>query len=112
MNPGKALGALALALGLVTAQGAAQAKNTGLIFISNEKSSTITVLDQNDQVIESFETCARPRGMHFNHDRTQFFVGCADDSQIAIYDVETRQLVGRIRGVEEPETFDAANAAH
>ena len=106
MIPRKALGALALALGLVTAQGAAQARNTGLIFVSNEKSSTITVLDQNDQVIESFETCARPRGMHFNHDRTQFFVGCADDSQIAIYDVETRQLVGRIRGVEEPETFD------
>jgi YVTN family beta-propeller protein len=104
--PGKTPGALLLAASLLISSEAAQARNTGLIFVSNEKSSTITVLDQNDQVIESIETCARPRGMHFNHDRTQFFVGCADDSQIAIYDVETRQLVGRIRGVEEPETFD------
>jgi len=82
------------------------AKNTGLIFISNEKSSTITVLDGSGKVVRSFETCARPRGMHFSADRTQFYVGCADDSLIAIYDVITQKLVGRIRGVEEPETFD------
>lgn len=82
------------------------AKNTGLIFVSNEKSSTITVLDRNHEVIREFDTCARPRGMHFSHDRTQFFVGCADDSLIVVYDVETQKLVKRIRGVEEPETFD------
>lgn len=82
------------------------AKGTGLIFISNEKSSTITVLDQNDNVIREFDTCARPRGVHFSHDRTQFFVGCADDSLIVVYDVETQKLIKRIRGVEEPETFD------
>ena len=86
--------------------GPAEAKGTGLIFISNEKSSTITVLDGTDTVIRTFETCARPRGMHFNQDRSRFFVGCADDSQIAIYEVATQKLVGRIRGVEEPETFD------
>ncbi len=54
------------------------AKNTRLIFISNEKSSTITVLDGSGKVVRSFETCARPRGMHFSADRTQFYVGCAD----------------------------------
>ncbi len=82
------------------------AKNTGLIFISNEKSSTITVLDGSGKVVRSFETCARPRGMHFSADRMNFYVGCADDSLIAIYEVATQRLVGRIRGVEEPETFD------
>ena len=82
------------------------AKNTGLIFISNEKSSTITVLDGSGKVLRSFETCARPRGMHFSADRMKFYVGCADDSLIAIYDVASQKLVGRIRGVEEPETFD------
>jgi YVTN family beta-propeller protein len=81
------------------------AKNTGLVFVSNEKSSTITVLE-NDEVVRSFETCARPRGMHFSADRTQFYVGCADDSVIMVYEVATQKLVGRIRGVEEPETFD------
>ncbi len=82
------------------------ARNTGLIFISNERSSTITVLDKDHRVTKTFETCARPRGMHFSHDRTEFFVGCADDSIIAVYDVATQKLLRRIRQVEEPETFD------
>lgn len=80
--------------------------NTGRIIVSNEKSSTLTILDANADPIRTMETCARPRGMHFNRDRTRFFVGCADDSVIAIYDVATLELVGRIRNVEEPETFD------
>jgi PQQ-dependent catabolism-associated beta-propeller protein len=95
-----------LGIAIIVLSATASAKNTGLIFISNEKSSTITVLDAGNNVVRSFETCARPRGMHFSADRTQFYVGCADDSLIAIYDVATQKLVGRIRGVEEPETFD------
>lgn len=84
----------------------ALAGGTGLVFVANEKSSTITVLDRNHKVVESFETCARPRGMIFSPDHTRFLVGCADDSVIAIYDVASRKLVGRIRDVAEPETFD------
>ncbi|MFQ5935794.1 MAG: PQQ-dependent catabolism-associated beta-propeller protein [Acidiferrobacterales bacterium] len=100
---------IALALGcfaleLLTA--GALAKNTGLIFVGNEKSNTITVFDRDDRVIKTFDTCARPRGMHFSADRTEFFVGCADDSVIAVYDVATQKLLRRIRNVEEPETFD------
>jgi PQQ-dependent catabolism-associated beta-propeller protein len=82
------------------------AKNTEKIIVSNEKSSTLTVLDASDTVVETIDTCARPRGMHFSADRTKLYVGCADDNQIAIYDMETLKLVGRIRDVEEPETFD------
>ena len=86
--------------------GSAYPKGTNLVFVSNEKSNTITVLDTNHRVIKNLKTCRRPRGMHFSADRTQFYVGCADDSQISIYDVASQKLVGRIRGVEEPETFD------
>jgi PQQ-dependent catabolism-associated beta-propeller protein len=85
---------------------AASAKDTGLIFVANEKSSTITVLDRDDRVIKTFDTCARPRGMHFSADRDEFFVGCADDSVIAVYNVATQELKRRIRDVAEPETFD------
>ena len=84
----------------------AHAKNTGLIFVSNEKSSTITVLDRTDTVVRSFDTCARPRGMVFSKDRTQFYVACGDDSIIAVYDVATQKLVRRYRGIAQPETFD------
>jgi PQQ-dependent catabolism-associated beta-propeller protein len=99
---GFALGFTTIAL-LATS---ASAKETGLIFVSNEKSSTISVLDRSDTVIRTFEACARPRGMLFSQDRTAFFVACADDSTIAIYDAATQELLRRIRFVEEPETFD------
>ena len=38
-------------------------------------------------VVRTIDTCRRPRGMHFSADRTQFYVGCADDDQIAIYEI-------------------------
>ncbi len=85
----------------------ARAEPTGRIYVTNEKSSTITVLDgRSDTAVDEFATCARPRGIHFNLDRTRFFVGCADDNVIAVYEVATAKLVQRIRKMEEPETFD------
>ena len=92
------------AVGVLAGSGAGAA--TGLVFVSNEKSSTISVLNPEHEVIETFETCARPRGMHFSADRKSFFVGCADDSVIADYEVATRKLLRRITDVAEPETFD------
>ena len=96
---------LVLSVALINT-GSVYSKGTNLVFVSNEKSNTITVLDANHGVVKTLKTCRRPRGMHFSADRTQFYVGCADDSQISIYDVASQKLVGRIRGVEEPETFD------
>lgn len=105
LNIKSLLYALSIMTGLVVSA-AAGAKGTGLIFVGNEKSNTITVLNSSDEVIKTFDTCARPRGMHFSADRSKFFVGCADDSVIAVYEVATQELVGRILNVEEPETFD------
>lgn len=107
----RAVGLLLLAICAALA-GPATAKGTGLVFVSNEKDSTITVLNLDGEIQRSFETCARPRGMHFSQDRTRFYVGCADDSVIAIYDTATQELVGRIRNVEEPETFDLHPNGH
>src|SRR5438093_4795628 len=92
-------------LALLLTAGHGSAKDTGMVFVSNEKSSTITVLDPDHHVVDNFAACARPRGMVFTPDRMRFLVGCADDSVIAIYDVATRKLVGRIRDVPRPETF-------
>ena len=103
-----------LVMGLFAALHAppAAAKGSGLIFITNEKSSTISVLDGSDTVVNTLETCARPRGLHFNRDRTRFFVGCADDSTIAVYDIATQTLVRRYRDIDEPETFDLHSTGH
>ena len=43
------------------------AAGTGMIFISNERSNTISVLNADHEIVETIETCARPRGMRFSH---------------------------------------------
>jgi YVTN family beta-propeller protein len=82
------------------------AKGTGKVFVSNEKSSTITVLDASGKVLHAVDTCARPRGMKFNPQRTAIYVGCADDNMIALYDLATMKLGRRYRSISAPETFD------
>jgi PQQ-dependent catabolism-associated beta-propeller protein len=82
------------------------AKGTGKVFVSNEKSSTLTVLDTSGQVLHAVDTCARPRGMRFDPERSAIYVGCADDNMIALYDLATMKLVRRYRSIAAPETFD------
>jgi len=98
------LAAVLTATGLQTQT--SNAANTGKVIVSNEKSSTLSILNEKHELVATIDTCGRPRGMHFSKDRTQFYVGCADDSIVAIYDVETLELSGRILNVAAPETFD------
>jgi tricorn protease-like protein len=98
-------GACAVAVWILGAASAAAA-GSGVAFVANERDDTITILAPDHSVLDTIQTCARPRGMHFSADHTELFVGCADDDQIAIYDVATRTLKRRIRGVPAPETFD------
>ncbi len=93
---------------LLLAATPARAERSGLVFVSNERSSQIFVLDRNDVVVGSFASCARPRGLHFTKDHTQLIVACGGDNTIAMYDVATRKLVRRFRDVPDPETFDLA----
>jgi len=83
----------------------AAAKNSGLIYVTNEKSSTLTVLNLANEVIKSVKTCARPRGMHTSLDRTELIIACGDDDTIAVYDIATLKLMRRFRDIKDPETF-------
>jgi PQQ-dependent catabolism-associated beta-propeller protein len=86
--------------------GPLEAKVSGRVFVTNEKSSSLTILDLTGKVLETIETCARPRGMKFNPARTHIYVGCGDDDTIALYDIATFKLVRRYRNIPAPETFD------
>src|SRR6185312_5886961 len=83
-----------------------RAKASGKVFVANEKSSTLTILDQTGKILQTLETCARPRGMTFNPEHTAIYVGCGDDNTIALYDIATLRLVRRYRNIAAPETFD------
>lgn len=92
--------------------GSARAGGTGTVFVSNERSSDIFMLDGNDKVIGSFKTCGRPRGMRFTRDHNHLIVACGNDDTIAIYDVATHALVRRFRDISDPETFDLSPNGH
>ena len=79
---------------------------SGVAIVTDERDDTLTLLSADFEVVGTVETCARPRGILFSADRSEFFVGCADDDTIAIYDTATHALLRRIRGVPAPETFD------
>jgi len=59
----------------------ASAKDTGYVFVSNEKTNDVAVIDprQEDRVIKWIPTSHRPRGMAFRDDRRQLLVACGYD---------------------------------
>jgi hypothetical protein len=99
------LGAPLFAATLLLSAECASAKGTGLVFVANEKSSTITILDAAHNVVESFATCGRPRGMHFTADRSGFFLACGDDDTIALRHRDAQAHQAFLRH-PDPETFD------
>ena len=59
-----------MALAFAAAAAPAGATGTGLIFVSNEKSHDISVLDpQSLEIVKSIPTSRRPRDMKFNADK-------------------------------------------
>lgn len=84
----------------------AAAKNTGLIFVSNEKSNNVLVLDPKTyKVVKDNKTSKRLRDMHFNADRSRLYVACGDDDAIDIIDVAKLEVIGRLKAGSSPETF-------
>ena len=68
-------------------------KDTGLIFVSNEKSNNLIVLDPKTyQVVKDIKVSRRPRDMHFNSDHSKLYIACGDDDVIDIVDVATVAL--------------------
>ena len=84
---------------------AAQAKETGLIFISLERDNVVVVLNPDLTENARIETSRRPRDMQFNRDHTLLYVACGDDDSIDVIDVATLQVVDSIPTGPSPEVF-------
>src|SRR5713101_4158656 len=95
--------ALALA---ALAPAPSHAKDTGLIFVSNEKTNNLIVIDPKTyQVVKDIKISRRPRDMHFNADHTRLYVACGDDDVIDIVDVAKLEVIGKLATGPSPETF-------
>ena len=78
----------------------------GLIFVSNEKTNNIIVIDpKTNKVVKDLKTSRRPRDMHFSADHTKLYVACGDDDVIDIIDVAKLEVIGKLSTGSSPETF-------
>ena len=77
------------------------------IYVSNENSDTITILDKkNKKIIKSINTGGRPRDMKFSKDKTKLYIVVSEENHIAILDLNKLEIIGYIETGNDPEIFD------
>ena len=96
-----------LSIGLVLSAGA-EAKGTGYVFVSHEKTNNVAVIDpkQDYKIIKWIQTSRRPRDMKFRDSRRLLYVACGDDDVIDVIDVATLAVVDHIPTGPSPEMFE------
>ena len=81
------------------------ARNTGLLFVSSERTDSVVIVDpETNGIVKYLKTSRRPRDMHFNTDHTYLYVACTDDDAIDIIDVAKLEVVGRVTA-SSPRAF-------
>lgn len=71
---------------------------TSLVFVTNEHSNTITVLDRfSDRVVDVLQADRRPRGMAYSRLARELYVASAGDHTVMVIDIATRQVLRRLR---------------
>src|SRR5580692_12216007 len=84
----------------------ADAKDTGMVYVSNEKSNNIIVIDPKTyKIVNDIAVSRRPRDMHFNADHTRLYIACGDEDVIDVVDVAAGKVVNKIATGSSPETF-------
>ena len=77
------------------------------IFVSNENSDSITILDEkNKKIIKSISTGGRPRDMKFSKDNTRLYIVVSEENHIAILNLNKLKITGYIETGDDPEIFD------
>ena len=77
------------------------------IFVSNENSDTVVVLDLNTKkLIKTIETGGRPRDLKFNKDYSKLYVVVSEENHILEIDAKRLDLIAKIDTGDDPEIFD------
>ena len=79
---------------------------SGRIFITNERSNNISVIDGSSLEIEkTIEVGDRPRGIGISPDGTELYVAISEENVIAVIDLKTLELLRKFNAGSDPETF-------
>jgi len=92
---------------LVFASASAWADPTYRLFVTNEKSNSLTVIDSRTGKVETtLEIGDRPRGVGLSPDQKTLYVALSEENSIAKVDVATLEVLGKLAAGDDPETFD------
>ena len=81
--------------------------NAEYIFVSNENSDTIAVLDLNTkELIKTIQTGGRPRDLKFNKDFSRLYAVVSEENHILEIDTKKIEIVRTINTGDDPEIFD------
>ena len=81
--------------------------NAEYIFVSNENSDTIAVLDLNTkELIKTIKTGGRPRDLKFNKDFSRLYAVVSEENHILEIDTKKIEILRTINTGDDPEIFD------
>ena len=83
---------------------AASSANAYLVYVTNEKDNSVTVIDSEKQeVIKTFKVGQRPRGIIMSKDGKWLIICTSDDNIIQVYDAKTFEFVKSLPSGPDPE---------
>lgn len=94
-------------LAAATALVCAGREPTGRLFVTNEGTDSISVIQSKTGELEkTIEIGGRPRGIGFSPDRSVVYVALGDDNAIGVIDTQTLEVLRKIPAGSDPEAFD------
>ena len=78
----------------------------GEIWVTNEKDDTVSVIDTDTlEVIQTYPTGERPRGITFSKDFTRLYICASDSDSVQVMDPNTGEILRDLPSGEDPEQF-------
>ena len=100
------MNAIKLALILIFTSHMAIAEPTHRIFVTNEGSDSVSVIDAStNKVISTIDIGKRPRGIGMAPDGSEVYVAVSKENVIAVFDPRTLEILRRFNSGEDPEAF-------
>lgn len=85
---------------------AAHAAGSGRIFVTNEGSDDISVIDGKSlEVLQTLTVGKRPRGIGLSPDARELYVAASEDNAIVVVDPGTLKVLRTFQAGSDPETF-------
>ena len=76
----------------------------GEIWVTNEKDDTVSVIDTDTlEVIQTYPTGERPRGITFSKDFTRLYICASDSDSVQVMDPNTGEILRDLPSGEDPE---------